>query len=171
MYFHVYNCPNDRHCLVLVSEKTQIQGKDYICVCKSAQSGDILANKDKPFSWKIKKYTYKFIILIFFLCYSPYPCVADYHLCPFGQFTKVFLFQRLSGTAPLQENIAALQMPLSCKISCPSPAADDLGFPQKLMNCSTGTHLHTTPGLQELPGHADGRHTSAAVPVGTDGMS
>lgn len=21
MYFHVYNCPNDRHCLVLVSEK------------------------------------------------------------------------------------------------------------------------------------------------------
>lgn len=97
--------------------------------------------------------------------------MADYHLCPFGQFTKVFLFQRLSGTAPLQENIAALQMPLSRKISCLSPAADDLGFPQKLMNCSTGTHLHTTPGLQELPGHADGRHTSVAAPVGTDGMS
>lgn len=39
---------------------------------------------------------------------------------------KVFLFQRLSGTAPLQENISALQTPLSRKISCASPATDDL---------------------------------------------
>lgn len=145
----MYNCPNDRHGLVLVSEKHRLnENVIYVpenqhCL-KTYQWIQI-----SLFSWKITK-----LIIIFF----PYASVALhvwYHLCAFRKFIKDLLFWRVSVTAPLQENIAALQMLLRHKIFC-HPSHGWPAVPTKvLINCFMGTYLYPVPGLQELPSLAD----------------
>lgn len=54
-YFHVYNCPNDRHCLVLVSEKHRLSENQH---CKSAPVNQHCLKtyqwiQISIFSWKI----------------------------------------------------------------------------------------------------------------------